>query len=89
MKKLNRKEWEGGVGQEESPLPYQESPLSCTTVALFFIHFPPRSSERNPKAFCPPEHRLYMIQLTFTVAWEVCAIGETCLNWQPDTDNKV
>lgn len=30
-----------------------------------------------------------MIQLTFGVAWEVCAIGEPYLNWQSDTGNKV
>ena len=74
-----------------SLLLYQELPLGLhTNHGVFSFAFPTGPvTEGNSKAFCPPERCLYMIQLTFRVAWVVCAIREPCLNWQPDTDNKV
>lgn len=64
--------------------------VGCITITLFLLFVLPTDlSERNSTDLCPPEHHMYMIQLTFRVTWEVCAIGEPYLNWQPDTDNKV
>lgn len=58
--------------------------------AIFKLVLPTNPlSKRNSKTSCSPERHLYMIQLTFMVAWEVCVIGEPCLNWHPDTDNEV
>lgn len=74
-----------------SLLLYQELPLWLHTnhgILSFALPTGP-VTEGNSKAFCPPERRLYVIQLTFRVAWVVCAIREPWLNWQPDTDNKV
>lgn len=91
-KKLNRR----GTGAEARRqvlllLLYQELPLWLHSNHSIFSFVLPTGpvTEGNSKAFCPPERRLYVIQLTFRVAWVVCAIREPCLNWQYDTDNKV
>lgn len=64
--------------------------FGCTAISVFSFVLPTGPvTGGNSKAFCPPERHPYMIQLTFRVAWVVCAIREPCLNWQPDTDNEV
>lgn len=71
--------------------PHKSLYSACITITSFFCVCVPNRSTAGKVFYNALSTGASHVHdsINLRVAREVCAIGEPCLNWQPDTDNKV